>query len=660
MVERIAPEELRQEQDHLADTIMAIDQEANKIRNWSPAEAADSETANRIQENLDHRLKELDTMRPDPYFGRIDAELQHGHTPQTLYFGKIQMGDVYSWNAPVARLFYRPRDGRYMVNGEERQGTVSLKREFEITDTRIQFSDALRLAAPLGLPALPVPSTELHEEGSETAGSLLDRALGATGQRELHEVVATIQPEQYGLIAEQDVPVMIVQGAAGSGKSLIGLHRLAYLMAPTNGMTDSRRPSADRVLMLGPTVAFLDYVKNLLPGLQSQPIVQTTLRDWMFEQFTTRIRLSHENRLLRDLMSNHPRFGEREWRGERFKGSLRMRDIIDRYVRQRRRPQQSLAEEYLHMIETSSGLAANGVTASQPFTDTDLAPLLYLDLRITGRARRRYDHIVVDEAQDVSPLEVHILNMHSRNGEFTILGDLRQRLTPYRGVMNWQEMRRVFPPEQSQRFDARHSYRSTAQITRLGNRILRRLPEQGEQPLPHEREGDPPTLHRSNSVREMYAAIAERIVEGLTEAQTVAVLTRTSQDANYALRRLEEEEIDEAQALKANDVIESTLVVCPILLTKGLEFDMVLVAGVDAGSFTNTDMDKRLLYLATTRARHKLGFYWVGPPSPLIEELGAVGMEVAGNLDTSRGKRGVFDRSRPRRRGHRSRGQPRR
>ena len=261
----------------------------------------------------------------------------------------------------------------------------------------------------------------------------LDQALTTTGQRELHEIVATIQPEQYSIIAEADSKVMIVQGAAGSGKSLIGLHRLAFLLSPFNGLTN--RPSADRVLMIGPSVAFLNYVKNLLPSLGTQPITQSTLREWLLQRFSQRIRLGQNNRLFQDLMKDQPKLTKDDWDSERFKGSLEMKRIIERYVRRRQGESHGhFADEYLRMVVSEAALLQRGVTATRPFVDTDLAPMLYIDHLLNGPVRPEYEHIVIDEAQDVSPLEVHLLLMHSRNGWFTILGDLRQRLTPYRGV----------------------------------------------------------------------------------------------------------------------------------------------------------------------------------------------------------------------------------
>ena len=128
---------------------------------------------------------------------------------------------------------------------------------------------------------------------------------------------------------------MVVQGAAGSGKSLIGFHRLAFLLSEFNRL--SVRPRADRVIMLGPSPAFWAQAKNLLPSLGWNNIAQTTLREWMISNFTQRPRLESDDRLLRDLMSNQSKLTHQDLEAERYKGSWGMKIAIDDYVARRKR-----------------------------------------------------------------------------------------------------------------------------------------------------------------------------------------------------------------------------------------------------------------------------------------------------------------------------------
>ena len=715
--------ELQEEEAHLATVIRHIDSDIAEIELRRPNTAAYQSAANKLQTLDDERLRHLTDARPSPYVGRIDICKESSDQREMHYFGSHNIEDIRSWQSPIAALFYDPASGSYRgPKGQPITATVQLKRIFEIEDSVLEsVTDALRLLEPCPSAAI---ATTLEPQQGQWSNAALDRSLAATGQSSLSQVIATIQPDQYQRIAAAEQKVMLVQGAAGSGKSLIGLHRLAYLLSPANELPT--RPSSDRVIMFGPSKAFLSYVRNLLPSLGFHGIQQTTLQEWMLRGFTRRPRIERANSLLRQLMSNRSSFSDQDYSAERRKGSLGMRDAIDRYLKGLRREVErridsdlrlltlespngrmqvdnqglkrsipsadlpfnvardtfinsivrnlwnetdlvsipgSLApfrqqvlpqvasrinavwpflnydEQYMRMLASDKNLISMGVTATQPFKNTDLAPLLYLDHQLNGHDPLLFEHIVVDEAQDVSPLEIYLLKLHSRNGWFTILGDVQQRLTPYRGIEHWREFHAVFAEADVERVEARNSYRSTVQITRFGNRILRRLPRLAHPPIPYSRSGDYPRLHRSRSAGEMYRAIVTRAQRANAEGLTVAVLKRTSQDATSVMKH-----IPHASLLTVDGEIGSDFIVSPILLSKGLEFDLVVVAGVDADSFTGSEMDNRLLYLACTRARHSLELHWFGRPSPLIIDLGASGTDLGGQLDRARGKRSAFDR----------------
>ena len=715
--------EVQEEESHLSAVIRYIDSDIAEIELRRPNTAAYQGAANKLQSLDDERLRQLSDARPSPYVGRIDICKESSGEQEQHYFGPHSIGDIRSWQSPIAVLFYDPDAGSYRGPKEQHtRTTVQLKRIFDIEDAVLKsVTDALRRLGPCPSTAI---ATALEPQQGQWSNAALDRSLAATGQSSLSQVIATIQPDQYQRIAAAEQKVMLVQGAAGSGKSLIGLHRLAYLLSPANELPT--RPSPDRVIMFGPSKAFLSYVRNLLPSLGFHNIQQTTIQEWMLRTFTSRPRMERTNSLLRQLMSNRSSFSGKDYAAERHKGSLGMRNAIDRYLKGLRHemerkidsdlrlltiegsygrmqvdnmglrssiPSADLPlnvargtfinsivrnlwnetdlvsipgslppfrrqvlpqvesrinavwpflhydEQYLRMLASDRDLISRDVAATKPFKNTDLAPLLYMDYQLNEHEPPLFDHIVVDEAQDVSPLEVYLLKLHSRNSWFTILGDVQQRLTPYRGIEHWREFRSVFAEGDVEQFEARNSYRSTAQITRFANRVLRRLPRLAHPPTPYGRSGDYPRLHRSRSADEMYRTIVTRAERANAEGLTVAILTRTSQDANTVLKH-----VRHASLLTVDGEIVSDLIVSPILLSKGLEFDLVVVAGVDADSFTGSEMDNRLLYLACTRARHSLELHWFGRPSPLIVDLGASGTDLGGQLDRTRGKRSAFDR----------------
>ncbi len=708
-------DELAEEKQYLQETLMSIDQEVEQILSHLPAKAAYTETAIEIQRLEEERLGKLQQARPSPYFARVDfrpaaqPDRKHRH-----YIGKFYIpGRVWSWEAPVAALYYRPGASGYNVGGRVIQGRIELKREFQIRQAQlISAADILRLEAPRD-ETVPLPGVE---------GTALDRALGSTGASELSEIVETIRPEQYEEIAAGECPVMILQGAAGSGKSLVGLHRIAYLLSPFSEIGRLSRPRADRVIMLGPTRAFLAYVSNLLPSLGHRDIKQTTLRAWMLESFSEPVTIDHSDRLFRDLMDNRRWPSNQESEAQLFKGSKQMADLLERHVKEMRKrfaatpsnilvhpPQEDslelaaaevgrLARDTFHLPlndarslfissivqhlqrksqfqnlieerqrfrdaitpsveeqvdsfwpklsfmrvyaclladpkalqdlgrgtvneELAQYLAHGAPSEYGPFSTTDLPPLLYLDHLLNTHPSQGFEHIVIDEAQDISPLEVMLLKQHSANGSFTIMGDIKQRLLPYRGIRNWREISVLFPPGSVSRYESRISYRSTAQITRFANHILRQTPGGSNNlPVPYPRQGEKPRMFEARTQHEMLDNIA-RDIQMLRAggAGTIAVLSKWTREAKVIFDDLRGRNFVDVALLDIDGAISSPVTVAPVLLTKGLEFDAVILAGVQQKNFTGTEFDKRLLYLGCSRARHWLHIHWSGRLSDALK-----------------------------------------
>ena len=181
------------------------------------------------------------------------------------------------------------------------------------------FDDVLRLLTVRG-------------QAAATSSRAIDERLAGLGGGELADAVETIQPEQYEQIASAQKPVLIVQGAAGSGKSLIGLHRIDFILSPFSNIGSLRRPTAERVIMFGPSPAFLRYVSSLLPGLVVQRVRQTTVSQWLLSKFSARVTLSTRDRVFDDLMNNRRKLTGEEIEAHLFKTGLKMKRLIDNYV----------------------------------------------------------------------------------------------------------------------------------------------------------------------------------------------------------------------------------------------------------------------------------------------------------------------------------------
>lgn len=738
--------EFNREGQRLEDTLAYIDKRIAQIRNYRGGMphfvgAADELKGYAILERLDPSRRqewisqiapspeeaELRRIRPSPYFGRIDYADDENGEIKTAYIGHFSSGvsstldslhpPVVDRNAPIASLYYDPSGSRLRLpGGIDRKAAVYLKRMLTIRQTALlNMEDVLRLAAPSDIPQL-------------TSSETLDERLAGASEGELSDVVQTIQPEQYRAIAATTKPVLIVQGAAGSGKSLIGLHRMDYILSPHSDIGGWERPSVERIIMFGPSPAFLQYVSNLLPGLGVHGVRQSTVSQWLRDQFSARVTLSRNDRTFDDLMNNRRQLREAEINAHQFKGSLKMKRMLDNYARRttqdlRRRirsmhggfplglsttefnrrvdaafsarSQLNAARAYLVEIlaaywarnaersrrpgrlarrgETRYDLIAEGrrqvenglrfwqrldfrreyvglvsdpdkilefarsgdldledateisqtttaTEAGQALGMTDLAAALYLDYALNGFQSQRFQHVVVDEAQDVSPLELELMRMHSTNDSFTILGDLRQSLLRFKSIKTWNELSRLFERDSVSRLDSRLTYRSTRQITQYANRILQGLPRRTEMPTPHRRNGDRPRLVRSKGASDMRLAIATEVQDLLQkgDVRSVAILTkwrRTSDDIGEVFAALK---IPDVSVFRAGNLIETDIIISPIVLTKGLEFDAVIVANAGKNNFNETDFDRMLLYLACTRAKHHLQIHWYGSRSPIV------------------------------------------
>ena len=718
-----------EEQSKLDNVIQYITQRRRELAAGMPATAAHQETADLVQKTLEENDDSLASALEQPYFGRIDyihkdeaeAEVDEDGAPtmpkRTAYIGKesISQKYVFSWTAPIGRLWYA-QDYEDAIRAPKRHipTRVDLKRYLRIRTERIaELRDMFRRQ-------LPSPLAARHD--------MLTEALSGTGSEDGHlqEIVETIEPEQYRNIANVSDTVLIVQGAAGSGKSEIGLHRIAFLLSPHNEIAERERPTPSTTLFVGPSQEFLEYADALLPALGvRERVQQVRFSDWLMSRFSERPRVQSSiwNSLL--AQGDMRKFDEQ---AETFKSSLLMADVMNRHVtelmREIRRkcldllppknsdvggititkaqvrsiisdvlpgsghlnlqrnsfatrmdrlnpstsvPQRHMGDyplqsapdqiqdpvpwwnsawkhidfraEYVSLLsdpermirltngtltlQTAIGLAESVREARHKgFDDSDVGALAYLDNLLNGTVQPRYRHIVVDEAQDISPIEFKLLAASSINNWFTVLGDIVQRLTPYRGIRVWRDIERVFGRSEIAIQPARRSYRSNKHITLFNNRILKTFNKSIPSPLPFERDGHRVEYNRHKTLNDMYEAVIDDIVrirsmERLENA-VIAILARDTANLNRFQSFCDAKGM--LGIIRAGHHGESRTVLARIPETKGLEYDAVIVIGVNR-SFTDTFFNKKLLYLATTRAKHYLSIHWSGTASPILRSI---------------------------------------
>ena len=751
-----------EESRKLADVMQFIRDERSRLEAQMPATADHQQAADEIQRVLQAQSDSFWSALEQPYFGRLDYhhrregdEVPDSEDPdgtpkpvRVIYLGgaHIPGKDVFSWTAPVGKLWYtQTSEDGYTAPRGFIATRVDLKRHLRVREGRLEdLNDIFRRM-------LPAPDSARQD--------LLEKQLSGTGpdDGQLTVIIETIEPEQYESIANVDDTVVIVQGSAGSGKSEIGLHRIAYLLSPFSDIAERERPTPDTTLLVGPSQAFLDNADDLLPGLGvAAGVHRVRFSEWLGEKLSDR-RVRFRPRIWNNLLSRGE-VRDFDENAETFKGSLAMADAMDKHVsalaadvrrrcrelgpvlgpdssvrvtrdqvrdtlsevlprrsselfvnpqreefirrisglverggpvgirarrvgEQRRRsgrealdrerrerselerrrrlirnavvawcepawPRIDFRREYIALLsdpEKMLELAGNRLSHEDAqtlaesvssdsvnvFGDADMGALAYLDHLLNGTVESRFRHIVVDEAQDISPIEFKLLAISSSNNWFTILGDTAQRLTPYRGIERWRDVERVFGRSEIAVQRARRSYRSTRQITVFTNRILRTFDKNIPAPIAFEREGARVEYSRHANGNSMYQSVIDdiqriRSMNDLEDA-VVAILARDTLNLNRFKEFCGDRGVDGIVDIGTDHPAGPRTVLARIPDVKGLEYDAVMVMGVN-DSFSDTLFNKKLLYLATTRAKHYLGIHWSGRRSPILDEVSELGV----------------------------------
>ncbi len=271
-------------------------------------------------------IRRLDLAEREPYFGRIDFQEGSGQV-ERFYVGKVGVGNgdssdplVLDWRTPMASLFYTTATGNtdqvsYESPDGEHTGHLWLKRHLGVKQGILQrIVDAKVKGAPT--------------EDEPVIDEFLSYRLQESRDARLRDIVSTIQTEQNAIIrAPMDRP-LIIQGVAGSGKTTVALHRLAYLL-----YTFRESILASRIIIFAPSRMFLDYISDVLPELGVDGVVQTTFADWALAELDDpAIEVTDGAKRMEYLFAPGKDPGEGADSPGRFKGSLLFQDVLDMAV----------------------------------------------------------------------------------------------------------------------------------------------------------------------------------------------------------------------------------------------------------------------------------------------------------------------------------------
>ena len=254
-----------------------------------------------------------------------------------------------------------------------------------------------------------------------------------------------------------------------------------------------------------------------------------------------------------------------------------------------------------------------------------IAPIIYLKYLIHGMDEKiPVKHIVIDEGQDFSSFQFYVLKKIVKDSSFTILGDLCQSIHSYRGIQTWQDVvEDVFEGQKCGFLTLEESYRTTVEIMGAANTVISKIKDRDlVLAKPVIRHGDKVKIIEKQSMKQIAEDIAQRIKQYRSENfKTAAVVCKTVEECQNMFKLLKDK-IDDVNIItgKEEEYKNSALIV-PSYLTKGLEFDVVMIADARFDAYKEDELDINLLYVSMTRALHKLCIYYHGEKSSLLDSI---------------------------------------
>lgn len=610
--------------------------------------------------------------RSSPYFAHL--RLREGGQERDILLGKatrLQRGvRIVDWrHAPISRIFYRYQQGEPYeeeIAGRLMTGEVLARRTVTIRNQRLQRIDAPEgiftadAQAPDGWHHAPTEAPRLlGGEGAALrayeSGTALHRRLGTNlegsrrrADKHLPDIAGLIDPRQFELITRPHAGFVVIRGTAGSGKTTVALHRIAYLAY------DDPAIDSPRTLVVVFSPALRDYVSHVLPALGVTRVQVRTFHEWAAEQarrlFPMLPRAVREDTpaLVQRLKLHPGLLVALERQVGRVAGDPTPTQVIDDWasvlsqaalleeVFAQAAPEAFTTEELVRAANWSriryeelTAWMEGDQTVHAELDAEDHALLLRgWQLRsgpLTSRPNRRleYRHIAIDEVQDLSPVEVQVLlGCLDARQSITLAGDTQQHIIKDAGFTSWAAFFNDLGLEGMEVNTLEVNYRCTRQIAEFSVGVLGDMREDGQLPLTT-RDGPAVELFRFTDHGACVAFLADAL-KALAAAEplaSVAVLTASRELSVLYHRGLQNGEVPRLRRVE-NQVFTFApgVEVTEIEQVKGLEFDYVIVIEVSAARFPDTAAARRLLHVASTRAVHQLWLTSVATPSPLVRQ----------------------------------------
>lgn len=607
---------------------------------------------NQQQLKMKHRFK---NMLDSPYFGRVDFQYEGEDEPETFYIGIGNFAEetgrtplIYDWRAPVSGLFYDFDKGEasYQAPGGLMEGEITSKWQYKIRKGKMVYG---------------------FESDMKIDDDILKAELGANGDVQLKNIIRTIQKEQNAIIRNTKDRILVIQGVAGSGKTSVALHRIAYLL-----YHDRKNLKSSNILILSPNGVFSDYISHILPELGEENIQEMSfdlfayqeLRDTaadcedkydMIEQAMKDPAVGERSRekqsgefldqmeefllILEDELMNFTNVEYRHYQipssriielfYEKFldvpllsRIEAVMEYLLDEYetltgrdLSEEERP--VFQEKFLKMYETRdlyriySRFLEYAGYAPLPQSSweqrllayEDVYPMLYMKYKLLRPGNRRNIKHLVIDEMQDYSRMQYLILAKLFPCKMTILGDKAQTMDE-----KMQDVTRFLPKvlgKDIRIIQMNKSYRNTVEIAEYAGKLAGMT----DMEL-FERHGKPVEEKKIVNREEALEKILQNLKLGEEEYETAAVLTMTQEEAGKIYRQLKEklgEEYSISYVDRDSSSFQKGITVTTFYLAKGLEFDQVftLHPGEESGMITQAK------YICATRALHELYMYEV-------------------------------------------------
>lgn len=654
------------------------------------------------------KLEQYKRILEKPYFGRIDFTEEEEYDEEKIYIGyQNVMKDgsyqvyVYDWRAPIASMFYRNEIGpsSYEAPCGEIRGELSLKRQYEISEGELDY---------------------YFDSSVAITDDLLQQALGNNASSYMKNIVETIQKEQDLIIRDKGNDLLMVQGVAGSGKTSIAMHRIAFLLYErmSEGLT------SDNIMIISPNHLFGEYVSTVLPELGENNVQYSTMEEFFDTYFKGRHNLRSRNSQLEFMITHKHRNKIR--RTIRFKGSLAFADLLDRLVEafekdiiefkdvyyagellatkeelrknfldnaikmavgrrlkriahgleQKMREREKVKrrelfkefkgkgtyfadedvdqklneyrqqtsevirkfaridifglysklfkdEKLFNKLANSLNLP-NDVETMRAHTAKTLRPdfvnyedgmaMLYLKLKLEDEhLYPQMKQVLIDEAQDYYPLQYKVLGEIFRGVQYTVLGDIGQTIEKNEDEGLYEEVIKCLNPKKALKLSLDKSYRSSYEISQF----VRKLRENSKAVIAYERHEEVPIIAEQENEGQMLEWVKDKVNEYKENGyETIAIICKSQKDVNHVYSKLANK-IELHKLNTQSEEFHKGALIMPIYMAKGLEYDAVIVYEANEANYYEEE-DKQLLYIACTRALHRLALCHTGEVSHFL------------------------------------------